>query len=641
MQNKMKEMKPFLLSLFIIVGLFLGIVAFAAPTQRFDVSIWPIFDSAYELGTSTKAWSGGTFDKLCLTADICRTTWPVGGAGGGIEWPFTKQADGVQATSTTLGFFNGFLSIASSSVSSTFRLPLLSNGGLGVFGGHVISGATTTAGTGLTYSGNAFNVNTSQNIDTLSNLTTNGFVKTGCGVGTLSVDTTTYLSSMTFSFPWLKLSTNELATSTTLAFLNGFLSTASSNLTNFLATNSTTTSATTTNFASTNICLTGDTCRTTWPSAAAGLPWPFTKLSSNEQATSTTLALLNGFLSTSSSTLSSFTYTTATGTSATTTGLAISGLSSELLKVNSNGSVIEAIAGTDYQAAGSYALQATTLTIAGTAGQIASSAGAQDLSTNRTWTLSIPNSFNFGVGSTTVLDIGNAYFGTTATSSFNGAGNLFVVGSTTLQNFTAQNSTTTQATTTSFFSTVASSTNLFSSVFNFGSSLFTLISNTFTGLGIWDLGGATSLEIPNGTGPTLNAIGQLAWDTTSGNLAVSTSTTGHVVIGSATTTLYAFAVSSTSPDFLSGGIIELPSHFLPQVVTGVICDSDAGTSVVVNLSDGTNDTNTATCTTTSTQFPITTNNTFTAYEGIRLEVGTITGTVDRLSLRFIGYRTSD
>lgn len=57
--------------------------------------------------------------------------------------------------------------------------------------------ATTTAGTGLTYSGNAFNVNTSQNISTLSNLTSDGFVKTSGGTGALSIDTTTYESGLT------------------------------------------------------------------------------------------------------------------------------------------------------------------------------------------------------------------------------------------------------------------------------------------------------------------------------------------------------------------------------------------------------------------------------------------------------------
>lgn len=49
---------------------------------------------------------------------------------------------------------------------------------------------TTTAGTGLTYNAGSpgnFSVNTSQNIATLSNLTTNGYVKTSGGVGTLGV----------------------------------------------------------------------------------------------------------------------------------------------------------------------------------------------------------------------------------------------------------------------------------------------------------------------------------------------------------------------------------------------------------------------------------------------------------------------
>jgi len=139
--------------------------------------------------------------------------------------------------------------------------------------------------------------------------------------------------------------------------------------------------------------------------------------------------------------------------------------------------------------------------------------------------------------------------------------------------------------------------------------------------------------------------GSLSFDSTSGNLVMGTTTvpsaTAHVVIGSATTTLYSFAVSSTSPDFVSGGIIELPAHFLPQVVTGVICKLDGGTSWVINLDDGTNNSTSATCTTTSTQFPITTNNTFTAYETIRFEGGTIVGSPDRISVRFIGYRTSD
>ena len=59
------------------------------------------------------------------------------------------------------------------------------------------AGTTYTAGTGLTLTAGAFSVNTSQNIATLSNLTSNGFVKTSGGTGALSVDTTAYTPTST------------------------------------------------------------------------------------------------------------------------------------------------------------------------------------------------------------------------------------------------------------------------------------------------------------------------------------------------------------------------------------------------------------------------------------------------------------
>lgn len=54
---------------------------------------------------------------------------------------------------------------------------------------------TYTAGTGLTLTTGAFSVNTSQSISRLSNLTGNGFVKTSGSDGTLSIDTSTYLTA--------------------------------------------------------------------------------------------------------------------------------------------------------------------------------------------------------------------------------------------------------------------------------------------------------------------------------------------------------------------------------------------------------------------------------------------------------------
>lgn len=52
-----------------------------------------------------------------------------------------------------------------------------------------------TFSTGLTRSTNTITVNTSQNIATLSNLASNGFVKTSGGTGALSIDTSTYLTT--------------------------------------------------------------------------------------------------------------------------------------------------------------------------------------------------------------------------------------------------------------------------------------------------------------------------------------------------------------------------------------------------------------------------------------------------------------
>ena len=100
-----------------------------------------------------------------------------------------------------------------------------------------------TDGTGLTWSGNTLNVDTSQNIATLSNLTSNGFVKTSGGNGTLSVDTTSYLSgtvgvanggtgATTFGQGWLHTvggtSAFTASTSPTVAYLTATSTTATS-----------------------------------------------------------------------------------------------------------------------------------------------------------------------------------------------------------------------------------------------------------------------------------------------------------------------------------------------------------------------------------------------------------------------------
>ena len=100
-------------------------------------------------------------------------------------------------------------------------------------------------------------------------------------------------------------------------------------------------------------------------------------------------------------------------------------------------------------------------------------------------------------------------------------------------------STTTSATSTNLFATTASTTNLFASAVNFGSSILSLISNTITGLGIWDLGGADSFEVPNSASPSTDTFGELAgdnnaWDTGRGALQFFDGTANTFLVGALT-----------------------------------------------------------------------------------------------------------
>ena len=73
---------------------------------------------------------------------------------------------------------------------------------------------TFTSSNGLTRSGNSISVNTSQNINKLTNFTSNGFVKTSASDGTLTIDSNTYLPSNTsYEVPLTFTSTNGLTRS--------------------------------------------------------------------------------------------------------------------------------------------------------------------------------------------------------------------------------------------------------------------------------------------------------------------------------------------------------------------------------------------------------------------------------------------
>ena len=152
-------------------------------------------------------------------------------------------------------------------------------------------------------------------------------------------------------------------------------------------------------------------------------------------------------------------------------------------------------------------------------------------------------------------------------------------------------------------------------------------------------GEADSVEMPNSASLTFSTAGQYGLDTTSNNFMISTSTDTESFVGaSATSTLYSFSVASTSPSVLDEGYEELAPYHLPQVATAISCKVDGGTSQVVTLSDdGTNDTNSVTCTTSWTRYALTTNQEFNADEDIRIEYGTRTGATNKVIISVLGY----
>ena len=111
---------------------------------------------------TTSAFAATT---ICLTGDACRTTWPTSGAS---VWPFTttdtNYGVAVQSTTTPLWFRGTPFSLFASTTA-------------------VFVNATTSQ---LTV--------TDAWLTKLRNLTSNGFVKTDSGDGTLSIDTNTYLT---------------------------------------------------------------------------------------------------------------------------------------------------------------------------------------------------------------------------------------------------------------------------------------------------------------------------------------------------------------------------------------------------------------------------------------------------------------
>lgn len=93
-------------SFIIIVGTIFYGAAHAATINQ--PSIIPQVNDTFDLGTSSplRYWNGLYAKTICLEGDVCRTTWPTGGAGGGGGgWTFIKG--GIYNSTTTDQVFIG------------------------------------------------------------------------------------------------------------------------------------------------------------------------------------------------------------------------------------------------------------------------------------------------------------------------------------------------------------------------------------------------------------------------------------------------------------------------------------------------------------------------------------------------------
>jgi len=159
----------------------------SAGLLRYNGTAWAFDTNTYLTGNQTITLSGDVSGSgtTAITTAI--------GAGKVTNTMLANSTIGIAGNSTALG----------GSVTQDQITGLSSTGLVKRTGANTLAIATAgtdyevplTFSTGLTRTVNTVTVNTSQNISTLSNLTSNGFVKTSGGTGALSVDTNTYLTT--------------------------------------------------------------------------------------------------------------------------------------------------------------------------------------------------------------------------------------------------------------------------------------------------------------------------------------------------------------------------------------------------------------------------------------------------------------
>jgi hypothetical protein len=239
---------------------------------------------------------------------------------------------------------------------------------------------------------------------------------------------------------------------------------------------------------------------------------------------------------------------------------------------------------------------------------------------------------NIGIVTTASSTIGGGtgVSGLTISGNATTSLNLLVQGSATSTNFFAALGTFTN----SVISTLLTAANVTVTT------LLTTLNATVTGL--LDVGGGV-LEVPNGTGITVDSVGETGIDTSGNQLIVAGADNTAYVIGSASTTIWSVTVASTSPAFISGGLLAVPMRYDGYTITDIACKVDSGTSKVIAIEDASaNATEDITCSTTATEDDGSiTNATVTSLEEMYIDFGSTSGAVDSVTIIVQGTWTRE
>lgn len=579
--------KIFILIISFIFLLNVSYFSLAAPSATILRNILPENNSLYDMGSTTplRIWKN-VFTQNASTSALIISGTP----NCSLSQALITSSDGTVSCGTISGMtFAWTPSSTYGENTNSTTTPIWLKDTLYASSTSFFTGLATFANATITQS-----TITDAWITKLQNLTSNGFVKTGSGDGTLSIDTSTYIGAtrqltiagtagqITSSAGAQDLSADR---TWTLSLPNHIIFPSSFVVTNASSTNATTTSLSVSGLLNiggdylSELCGTGLICTGNTLATSLGAS---IDISDETNLTSTWPVILTG------DTLSFGGLSTSTA--------AVQGNIPYFSGVNTfaNIATTSATIGDGLSYSGTFGS-----VIGGSAGTLTASLGtAIDLT-------SAEVTDNFTDGS--VL-----FWGTTSISqdntnlSFNDSLNRLTI---------------TYASSTAISATNADFTNISGTLSTAAQANITSL-GTLTGLtstGVIDFGGATSFELPNGS-PIVNAAGEIAIDVTSGQLKWFNDGSTHIITG---TTTRAFNIATTTLDIFGKNIrsgttsLVLINDPEPLTLIGFYCKATTtSASITAHLRFGDNEnwTETGVCPTAGSFTKASTNNTFTAFE---------------------------